>query len=447
MFLRAAVKIWEQDDMTRLNLESFSASMKRLFARLDWQGILAVLSAFLVTRLMVVVVVYFSMAQIPVSSGEYLWRYNPRNLIADGLIRWDSGFYISIADHGYAEEFPGGTPWDSHFSLPIPNHGYNDLLAAFFPLYPLLIRLTAALTGNLVTAGLWVSNLSFLMALFYLYALTKQEFDGAAAGRMVFYLAAAPAAFFFSAVYAESTLLLFVAAGFYYARNGKWLLAGLVGALASATRLPGMLIALYILLEAFWQQGFRFLPRPFSWKTFVEMLKADLRAVPRAWKGLLASLLATSGLLAHMAYLYATKGDALAFLHGRIRNISWDWLPRLVEGIYNQHRWSGNIFSGEIAHIEVLLDSVIAAALIPLVIAVLVKFRPSFGLFTLAAFLYPLISGTTASMQRYALIFIPVYMLLAVWGRRAWIQWIILGISLPLQAYFLILFANWSWAG
>jgi hypothetical protein len=423
------------------------ATFKRIFKRVDWKGTGTVLIAFILTRAMVVIVLYFSMAQIEVSKGEYLWRYNPRNLIADGLIRWDSGFYISIADHGYDSINNESIPWDSNFYIPIPNHGYNRLLVAFFPLYPLLIRLTASITGNIVTSGLWVSNVSFLIALFYLYALTKQEFDDETAGRAVFFLAAAPSAFFFSAVYAESTLLMFMAAGFYYSRNKNWFLAGLAGAFASATRLPGVLVAIFIFLEALWQQGIRFVPRPWSIRTQIDSIKKDIRELPKAWTGILASLFSTFGLIAHMVYLNIKVGDPFAFLHAGIRSISFDWLSKLILSTYNLHRWSGNIFSGEIAHIEVLMDTLFTIAFIPLVIIVLLKFRPSFGLFTLFSFLFPLISGTTASMQRYALTFIPCYILLALWGKRPWVERVIIGISLPLQAYYLILFANWSWAG
>jgi hypothetical protein len=148
-----------------------------------------------------------------------------------------------------------------------------------------------------------------------------------------------------------------------------------------------------------------------------------------------------------MVYLNIKVGDPFAFLHAGIRSISFDWLSKLILSTYNLHRWSGNIFSGEIAHIEVLMDTLFTIAFIPLVIIVLLKFRPSFGLFTLFSFLFPLISGTTASMQRYALTFIPCYILLALWGKRPWVERVIIGISLPLQAYYLILFANWSWAG
>ena len=421
----------------------------RISNKVDWKGVGAVLIAFIVTRAIVVLVLFFSMAIIPIEKSDEAWRYNPRNLIADGLIRADSGSYIFIADHGYTNPKDGSNSLDSHFYIPIPDD-YNGRLVAFFPLYPLLIRLTAFLTGNIVTSGLWVSNISFLVALFYLYALTKQEFDNETAGRTVFFIAAAPSAFFFSAVYTESTFLLFMVAAIYYSRNKKWLLAALAGALVSATRPQGVLIAVFIFLEALWQQGVRFIPKPWSIRAQIDVLKKDIQELPRAWKGILASLLSSLGLLAYMMYLYFKIGDPFSFLHIQAawgRSVGFNWLPTLIQRLINIYRWSGNIFSGEIFEINFLMDTLFTLAFIPLVIIVLLKFRPSFGLLTLFSFLLPLTSATTLSMQRFVLLLIPCYFLLALWGRRPWVERVIIGVSMALQAYFLVLFSHWYWAG
>jgi Gpi18-like mannosyltransferase len=416
------------------------ATFKKLFNGFDWKGIGTVLIAYIVTRAIVIVVLYFSMAVIPIEKTDEAWRYNPRNLIADGLIRADSGSYIFIADHGYTDPTDGSISLDSHFYIPIPDE-YNKRLVAFFPLYPLLIRLTASITGNIVTSGLWVSNISFLIALFYLYALTKQEFDDETAGRAVFFLAAAPSAFFFSAVYTEGTFLMFMAAGFYYSRNKNWFLAGLAGALASATRPQGVLVAIFIFLEALWQQGIRFVPRPWSIRAQIDIIKKDIRELPKAWIGILASILSTSGLLAYMVYLYYKFGDPFWFLRVQVewgRKVGFDWLPTLIQKVIN---------IGEIFEISLLMDTLFTIAFIPLVIIVLLKFRPSFGLFTLFSFLFPLTSASTLSMQRFVLVLIPCYFLLALWGKRPWVERVIIGISMALQAFFLVLFSHWYWAG
>jgi Gpi18-like mannosyltransferase len=374
---------------------------------------------------MIVVAIYFSLKLIPVDSG--VGRYNPRNLIVDGLIRWDSGWYLSIV-----------------------NKGYSLQSTAFFPLYPLLVRLVSSLKGNIESSGLWISNISFLIALFYIYAIAKQEFDDDTASRAVFYIAAAPAAFFFSAFYTESVFILCLAACFYYSRNRKWLLAAIAGALASATRLTGVLAASFILFEALWQQGVRFIPKPWSIQAQINILITGIQTFPKAWKGILASIFSTSGLIAYMIYLYQKFEDPLAFLQAENswnKTIRWNWPITLIQNTINFHRVRGNIFAGRIDNLEHLMDPIFLIFFVPLVIIVFLKFRPSFGLFTMLSFLLPLTSGRPDSMRRYVLALIPCYLLLAIWGKRPWVDRIIIGISLPLQALFLILFSHGVFAG
>jgi Gpi18-like mannosyltransferase len=406
-------------------LKNANNNFKAVYKKVDWKCIGGVSVAFITTRALIVVVIYLSMIQIPVLSGAF--RYNPRNLILDGLIRWDSGWYLSIINNGYSLQ---ATP--------------------FFPLYPLLILLVSSFKGNVGSSGLWISNVSFLIALFYLYAIAKQEFDDDTASRTVFYIAAAPAAFFFSTLYTESVFLLFLAACFYYARNGKWLLAAIAGALASATRLSGVLAASFIFFEALWQQGVRFIPKPWSLQAQINYLKNGIQSLPRAWKGILASIFSTSGLIAYMVYLYQKFGDPLAFLRAEKswnKTVSWDWPVRLFHFLMNSNSVTGNLFSGYFINPAHLLDSIFLIIFIPLVIITFLKFRPSFGVFTLLSFLLPLISGNSDSMRRYVLALIPCYLLLALWGKKPWVDRIIIGISLPLQAFLLILFSHWVFAG
>jgi len=409
-----------------------------LIKRIDWKCVSTVLLAFLLTRLMIVVVIYFSAKMIPANTG---WAYNPRNLIPNGLIRWDSPWYIDIAQNGYQLDRPVNT-------------------TAWFPLYPLLIRFTSLLTGNISTSGLYVSNICFLIALFYLYALTRDEFDDGTANRTVFYLASAPTAFFFSAVYTESTFLLLLVLCFYYSRKQKWWLVAIAGALASATRPQGFLVAVFIFLESLWQQGICFLPKPWNLKSQVAILGEDLKKVPAAWQGILASIFSLTGLFAYMIHLNQRFGDPLRFVHvmeSWNKTISFDWPLKLIQNIQAQHRigippfpYQINSFwflRGEIESFWYLIDTLTVFVFLPLIILVLLKFRPSYGWFTLLTFLMPLTTGNTTSMQRYVVVIVPCFFLMALWGKRNWVDRLIMGISLPLQAYFLVLFSHRFWAG
>jgi hypothetical protein len=78
--------------------------------------------------------------------------------------RFDSGFYITLAQYGY---WPTSTL-----------HTYSNW--AFYPLFPMLIFLFAHLFGGSQTAftlaGLLVSNTAAVIAIIYLYKLVRFEF-------------------------------------------------------------------------------------------------------------------------------------------------------------------------------------------------------------------------------------------------------------------------------
>jgi hypothetical protein len=145
--------------------------------------------------------------------------------------RWDSGWFLSIAQSGY--------------DVPQPR-------TSFFPLYPLLIRVIGEPIDavGLVDphafelAGVLVSLVAFLVALYLLHRLTDVELGPQAADNAVALLALFPTAFFFSAIYSESLFLALTVGCVYSARMGWWWRAAVVGALASATRAQGVLLLL-----------------------------------------------------------------------------------------------------------------------------------------------------------------------------------------------------------
>src|SRR4029453_15112826 len=120
-----------------------------------------------------------------------------------------------------------GTQWDSIWFLDIAKDGYRSIPdnshAAFFPVYPGLIRLfTPVFLGNSWLAALFLANASLLAALVLLYRLTDQEFGKAAAARTVFYLVAFPAGFFLTAAYNEGLFIALIVSAVYCMRRGHW---------------------------------------------------------------------------------------------------------------------------------------------------------------------------------------------------------------------------------
>lgn len=157
---------------------------------------------------------------------------------SDGVLslfdRFDSLRYLQIAERGYfmAAQGPGG----------------------WFPGYPLLMRALAPLGGGLL-AGVLVSNLSFLGALFCLYHLVRLDLDEVATRRVLMLLLVFPSAFLSSCVYSEATYLLFTSASVLAVRKGYWKGSIALAAGAALIRPQGCLLAPLLLWEHWRRRG------------------------------------------------------------------------------------------------------------------------------------------------------------------------------------------------
>src|SRR3954447_10432795 len=195
------------------------------------------------------------------------------NALVAPLARWDSVWYLAIANDGYPADDPRR--------------------AAFFPLYPLLVRAADAVVGRAVIAGALVSLACFTVAPVLLHRRTEIELGAPAASEAVWALALFPGAVFFSAVYSEALYLALSIGCLYAARTGRWAWAGTAGALGAATRSTG--VVLVVPLAIMW------LARPGGGRR---------RARDAAWIGLVPL-----GLAAFCGTLALGGGDALAPFH------------------------------------------------------------------------------------------------------------------------------------
>ena len=193
------------------------------------------LLVFAISRGALFLLAYLSLAVLPLNTDPSVatpsgapWRGFPENLWLDGWTRWDAGWYRHIATHGYVDQGVGPA-------------GQRNL--AFYPLYPLAIRL-ASLSGlSPLAAGILVSNLAFLAALILLHRMVRERFGGDAALRCVLLLSVFPFSFYFSAVYSESLFLLLAVGSLYLAERERWAAASICALLCGATRAPGVALA------------------------------------------------------------------------------------------------------------------------------------------------------------------------------------------------------------
>ena len=372
------------------------------------------LLAFTLTRLGIALVAYLAVPLIADSTPPPYHLRSPDNVLLDAFgSRWDTGFYISIAEEGY-----------KYGGVPLPS-------VAFFPLLPLLMRAFIPLTGDTLVAGLVVTNLALLGASLLFYQLVEQEWGSAVAGRAVWYLLIFPTSFFGSAIYSESLFLLAAIGSLYLARKGYWESAAMLGALAALTRFMGILMAPMLLVE-WWQQRRQ---RP-----------PDSRP---SWPALLAPAGVLLGTGAYLFYLQQAFGDPLAFVHA---SAAWARTPQSPLGMVSElfqrpaEGWGAAILAGRL-HLNNWIDLVMVVAFLSLGGVLLWQRRWSEGLFVVAGALIPFSSGLLMSQRRYMWILFPAFILLARWGQHPWVDRAITIFSLLGLALFTAMFANGYWVG
>jgi hypothetical protein len=142
--------------------------------------------------------------------------------------RWDSVYYLEMAQNGYSRAF----------------------LTVWPPLYSGLVHLVSFLGSAPLVSAIIVSNLSTIIALSLLFRVGDEEYPGSGS-QIVKCLVFFPTAFFLVAAYSESLFLCFTMASLWMAHKGRQKWAGLWAALAVLTRLQGALLVIPLLYEGF----------------------------------------------------------------------------------------------------------------------------------------------------------------------------------------------------
>lgn len=148
------------------------------------------------------------------------------------FIKSDAKHYMALAETGYSLAEDG-----------------KPIFLVFFPLYPWLIRVLNLYIGSSYVSALIISTSCYLAAMVYLYKLVIIDYDKETAKRTLIYASIFPFAFFFGAPFTESLFLLTTVAAFYYMRRRKWFLVFVSGALATLTKVQGILIILPAIIE------------------------------------------------------------------------------------------------------------------------------------------------------------------------------------------------------
>jgi hypothetical protein len=347
-------------------------------AETGWRIPLRIALWALAFRLLSALLALFVNLAFPLHQREQFTVFGSTSPFWDTFARWDSGYFEGIARSGYA---------------PLAGGRSN---IAYFPVYPLLIRAVARLFGRQHAAfyisGIAIAWLSFVLAMVALYHLARLDLPPPRAARAVLLTMIFPFSFFFGVAYSESTFLLFVVLAFHGFRTRRWLLGGLCGAVATATRVPGVMI-LPALGWLAWRQA-----------------QPTVRDRGYAAAGL---VLAASGVGAYSLYIYQRTAQPFEWAATLER---WGYYPggapwtapvslvrQLVVHPYLY------LTTNPMAVYDTLygVTGILFAVMVPLVWR---RFGAAYGLFMLLSLWLPLSSGVFEGIGRYCSVLFPAFL-------------------------------------
>jgi hypothetical protein len=318
---------------------------------------------------------------------------------------WDGGWYLDIARAGYIQ------------------HAGEQSNTAFAPALPLVMHVLGLMLlfgderTSMLIAGVIAANVSLLVALGYLVALTRFDFE-ATARRAALYGLVFPSTLFLSAVYPHSLFLAGAIAAFYYARRGSWWLVGCFAAVAALARAQGLLIILPLAFE------------------YLRQCRFDRRRIKPNAAAVVVPLIAG---LAYAAVLFLQVGAPMAMLHagavwGRQVSPPWAALLSFVSEPIGTH---GSDRSP--------LDLAFTLLLIVLVGLTWRRLRASLAVFASLFLLISLSSGLLVSSMRYGLELFPIYIVLAISGRHRLFHYAYIAVAGYLALRFMMQFAQGVW--
>lgn len=148
----------------------------------------------------------------------------------DVLSSWDGIWYLRIVRDGYPRHV------EAHVSYHV-----DDARAAFFPAYPVLVRIVdKVLPGGDTIAALFTNFILGAVAILLLGILARRLFGEEVAERSMVLAAMFPGSFVLSFAYTEALLLVVAMACLWCLMEERWVAAGVFAAIGTATRPNGL---------------------------------------------------------------------------------------------------------------------------------------------------------------------------------------------------------------
>jgi hypothetical protein len=317
---------------------------------------------------------------------------------------WDADLLRKIAEHGYASDA-------------YPDEG----LEAFFPGFPLLLRVVHVVVPDWTAAGLLISLVASAVACVFLARIAA--LDGVDGRRAVLYLVLSPWAVFLAAGYTEALFLALALPGWLAARSGRWAVAGVLVAASCTVRVSGAFLAAALVVQYLVTRRGRLRP---------DVLWLALPGV---------------ALLGYAAYLRRLTGD-------------WTrWFAAQEQGWGRRLTWPWDAFSTSLASAR--SDTLsgqfvlnfwfeIAAVLAGVALTAVLLRRRRWAEATYVGLSVGALATSTFyfSVARSSLLWFPLYVALAAAAARwRWVHAAYLAVAAPLMVLGVVAFTSGRWWG
>jgi hypothetical protein len=352
---------------------------------------------------------------------------------------------------------------DGKYYLRLARYGYSpgDEACAFYPLWPLLIRVVSPIfAGDLLITALFLANGLSIAAFFLFYRLVSRQFGEPIAHKALILLLAAPGAIFFTLLYSEALFLLLALLFFHGLLTGRtWLVCatGFMLPMARAVGIFALLPITYQLIEAGWRRWSRghfarkqpdesvignvSLPRQMPSATDGPVIAFPGR---RLWMGVVCIV---AGFLCYLLIMYTQTGNAF---EGFDAQGQFPATPSVLD-IFRIPQFFRSFFN--VASVHSALHSAVDRLFFLLFLATLPqlwRLDRRYFFYALGVGLVPAMSTSFMSYTRFVEMCFPMFIVIAQWmsnPRRTWLMWYYVTVSGITQGAFLIRSMNHHWAG
>lgn len=330
----------------------------------------------------------------------------------------------------------------------IAREGYAQYEQAFFPMYPVLINIASRIVQSELIAGILISNIIFLLALYIFYRLFSPL--------SLIFLLLFPTSFFFTAVYTESVFLFFILASIFFLKQERFLNAGVISYFAALTRLSGVFLLIPFFLKLLTplhtkQNGDKNIIIEIG-NLFKDIMKGFTNLFVSKYKNFYIVIFPVFGLATYCLYLWSTTGDPLYFFNsqpafGANRSTNLVLLPQVYYRYLKIFFTADKTYDYFIALVEFSIFSLIFTFLVYDFVKTLyfknIKekfFRLGLNLFSFANLILPTLTGTFSSIPRYALLSISFFLVISEIHKK----WIKIGLGITFILLHIVLLAFFS---